>query len=63
MANIKIEGIQYSNLENALTNGITRIGSSKIGDPTNKITRLEEGDIPAKVVNAVPFRRIYNPVV
>lgn len=53
MSEILIEGIKYTNIENALSGGITTIGASKIGNAANKANRLEEGDIPAKVVNAI----------
>ena len=53
MANIYIEGGIYSNLNQALPNGRTNIGSKRISDSFNPITDLEDSDIPTKFVNAV----------
>ena len=53
MANKKIEGIYYSNLENASKNGTTGIGVKTIGNAANPVSWLEDGDIATKLVNAV----------
>lgn len=53
MANITIENGIYSNLENALPNGITTIGNKRISNAANLVTDLETGDTATKLVNAV----------
>ena len=52
MAIKQIESGLYSNLQNATTS-ITGIGKKPIGNTSNLVADLEDGDIATKLVNAV----------
>ena len=52
MANKQIEGGLYSNLHNATTS-VTGIGKKPIGNTSNLVADLEDGDIATELVNAV----------